>query len=85
MEPVERLSKPFAPSIRSFVKERLIAGPSLVIVMRVLWREYQKHCEDHGFDPVPADEFAEYFEKDARLEIKDGRTGRAVNGVGFLP
>lgn len=83
MDPVERPSNPFDPSIRAFVTDRLVAGQTLVVTMRILWRSYLQFSRETGYDPVRADEFAEYFERDCRLSIVEGRTGRAVNGVGF--
>jgi hypothetical protein len=72
MNPVERPHRPFDPSVIAFVKERLIDSPKLVVTMAVLWREYRKFSQFHGFSEAGPEEFADYFQSDSRVWIMEG-------------
>lgn len=42
-----------SPSVDAFVRDRVVTGPTLVVPMMVVWREYLAYCDRFGFDRAP--------------------------------
>ncbi len=74
--------------IESFIRDRAVLGGSLVIPVRVAWREYQAYCTEWGFEPAGPKEFVLELWLEDGVEIREagrGRLRRCFTGLGLLP
>lgn len=74
-----------AGGLDGFARDRCSFGPTLVVPLMMLWREYRTYCEEWSFDCVSPDAFRFWVEAQRGLHIGErghGRRRRFVNGMG---
>jgi len=72
-------------SFSAWLRDEATIDKALATPIRVLWRSYLAYCNEWGFTPCEANEFAPYLSLEEGLQLKIGGAGRlrrVVVGIG---
>jgi len=72
----------------AYGRERLVLGPTLVVPLMMIWRDYKTFTASWGFPQGTPKQFTAWVLFQDNVEIKtrgQGRRRRFVTGMGILP
>lgn len=87
-ETVTRTYAEITAGFMAFGRDRLVLGPTLVVPLMMVWRDYKEFASTWGFPLGSPKQFHAWvlFQDDVEIKTRgQGRRRRFVTGMGILP